>query len=548
MADTLDMTPGPQVPLSTTAALSAAAQGLAAGAYHDDPVTAVVGLHENLAGGYKNRWRLMRPNMGEAFSVAVTGRMLGAGRKPLIQAPGVNPEIVLGHCLSAIAERRRRDGQLAAIMLVFGVLFLPGALLWLGAFQLRAMTGRGDASQAGGGFLRQLPMVAMIGLTAVLLLVPPFTGPLSWYARFVTLAPVLGALLAHRVCLRSSQQLRARWKGLLDGSLVGSTTPTTVPTQPGDRASRAAAELKAVEAEQRTNYMYYAGDKGILGVGPRRGYWTVSERIRPADDRGVLPFQTWDLTTAIKQRLADLRQTPFIVGDSPRPEVEDWLVESIGAGAGEVTRPKSTDVQGYRISNAGLQAACNEQRFGGGPRHYVATQYQLFKGQLVVTLLTHVSRLHDTLRIDVSLHVLGPVHGLFTTAPAVPEKTVPDGLRPWKERKVQLPIVTWDEVIRLCVRATLFWAPHIRDWLGGRLPLPEPFGLRHAWATSPAGNRFMADDVERSVAPVVRAVLEGVVQVLRSHNVDVTPFVDRLGVVNGTMQSITPGTPDTVVL
>ncbi|MFD0328005.1 hypothetical protein ACFQZC_06605 [Streptacidiphilus monticola] len=62
--------------------------------------------------------------------------------------------------------------------------------------------------------------------------------------------------------------------------------------------------------------------------------------------------------------------------------------------------------------------------------------------------------------------------------------------------------------MRLAVRApfTHFeWSVGLLGWLGGTLKLPEPFGLRSAWASKPWNNRFMADDAIRVSVPVLRA-------------------------------------------
>ena len=63
--------------------------------------------------------------------------MLGGGRKPLIQSFGTEPQTVVEHCLAATRIRKERDTRLTAVMVVCGLLFLPGLLLWLLAFQLR---------------------------------------------------------------------------------------------------------------------------------------------------------------------------------------------------------------------------------------------------------------------------------------------------------------------------------------------------------------------------------------------------------------------------
>ncbi len=75
-------------------------------------------------------------------------------------------------------------------------------------------------------------------------------------------------------------------------------------------------------------------------------------------------------------------------------------------------------------------------------------------------------------------------------------------------------------MVRLAVRAPLTWFPPVLDFLGGKLVLPEPFGLRHVWAEAPWKHRFMADDAIRAATPVMRAVHAATVKMLEEHGVD----------------------------
>ncbi|GAA4959481.1 hypothetical protein GCM10023238_27920 [Streptomyces heliomycini] len=52
--------------------------------------------------------------------------------------------------------------------------------------------------------------------------------------------------------------------------------------------------------------------------------------------------------------------------------------------------------------------------------------------------------------------------------------------------------------MRLAARAAADLVSAAAVWLGGKLSLPEPFGLRHAWADKPWRHRFMADDALRA--------------------------------------------------
>ena len=92
---------------------------------------------------------------------------------------------------------------------------------------------------------------------------------------------------------------------------------------------------------------------------------------------------------------------------------------------------------------------------------------------------------------------------------------------------MKLPLVDADEVVRLAARAPLTWYPPLLNWLGGKLVLPEPFGLRHAWADQPWRHRFMADDALRAATPVLRVVHAAAIRVLEENGVDTEKFGNR---------------------
>jgi hypothetical protein len=136
------------------------------------------------------------------------------------------------------------------------------------------------------------------------------------------------------------------------------------------------------------------------------------------------------------------------------------------------------------------------------------------------------------------------VHGLFTTGPAAKEKEVQKSLRFWETRKVKLPLVDADEVVRLAARAPLTWYPPLLNWLGGSIGLPEPFGLRHAWADQPWRHRFMADDALRAATPVLRVVHNAAIKVLKDNGVDTEKFGSRAGFLSGAVQDASPRKAD----
>lgn len=535
---------GPQVPRTGDGGQTPTF-ALASAAYRDNEAEEILTANNEWHASQvaKPRIGLFRPNLGEAFSRAVIDRMLGSGRAPLIQSFGVQPQVVVEHALAAHHIRRERDNWLTALMALC-VLFLPGLLMWLLVFQVRTTMARREDRRAGA---LATALLAGVGVLALLFLIRlPFDGFWGWYARASVVAPVLGWFWAKRICERTAKDLRARWDGLLSGSSVGAKVPETVPSSPGETAAEELRQsLARLSAEQQSNSVFYAGPKGILGMGTRWGSWQLAEELVPADpEREIHPFRSWDVIKAIHDRLRLLERGPLNTGGFPTPSVRHWVVTPVGENATSVSRPEGTDVEAYQVKPHAMQEICNKQQFGAGDRHYLGVQWTLWDGQLVLTMLITVTVLHETLRIEVTGHALGPVHGLFTTKPAAKEKQVQKSVKFWETRTVTLPLVDSDEVVRLAARAPLTWYPPLLYWLGGKLSLPEPFGLRHAWADRPWRHRFMADDALRAATPVLRAVHTAAIKVLEENGVDTEKFGARSSSLSASVQEAAPKKAD----
>ncbi|MFD7550039.1 hypothetical protein ACFV0R_02555 [Streptomyces sp. NPDC059578] len=548
MADGFDFTPGAQVPLSGSSGQTAATTALASAAYRDSPIEDIKQadneLYQSGVDGGRPWASLFAPNLGEAFSRAIQVRMLGGGRAPLIQSFGIDPQAVVEHALAASRIRKHRDSWLTAIMALCGFVFLPGLLGWLLVFQVRRwVNGSSDkrASTLGTALLIGVGVFA-----ALLLWKLPFTGFWPWYARAAIVAPVIGWLWAKQICERTAQDLRSRWDGLLSGGGVGAKIPESVPTHPNQTAAEALRQgLARLGAEQQSNSVFYAGPKGILGMGTRWGSWQLAEDLVSREPgKEIHPFRSWDVVRAIHDQLRMLTRGPLHTGGFPTPSIRHWIVTPIGEGAKGVSRPSGTDVDAYQIKSHEIQRICNEQQFGSGDRHYLGVQFVLWDGQLVITMMITVTVLHETLRIEVTGHALGPVHGLFTTPSSPKTKSVSKAIRFWETRTVNLPLIEPDEVVRLAARAPLTWYPPLLDWLGGKMSLPEPFGLRHAWASQPWRHRFMADDALRAATPVLRVVHAAALKVLDENGVDTDKFGARSAFLSGAVQDPSPRKAD----
>ncbi|MGW8888189.1 hypothetical protein [Streptomyces sp. NPDC055749] len=549
--DGFDFSPGAQIPLQGSAGQAVATNALASAAYRDSPVEEILKANnewhksEVKAGDSKLfKSAYFKPNLGEAFSRAVQERMLGGDRKALIQSFGTDPQTVVEHCLSATGLRKARDTRLTLVTAVFGFVFLPGLLLWVLAFRLRDYLNKSKdtAFRALGGLL-----LAVFGIGALLLLVMlPVDGLLALYLRGMIIAPVIGWLLAKRIAESSAKDMRSRWEGLLSGAGVIAKIPDSVPKNPNETAREALRQgLEKLSAEQQSNSVFYAGPKGVLGMGTRWGSWQLAEELVPKDPtKEIHQFRSWDLIRVIHDQLKMLERGPLNTGGFPTPAVKHWIVSPVGENADSVSRPEGEDVATFQVKPHEIQRICNHQQFGSGNRHYLGVQFTLWDGQLVITMMITVTVLHETLRIEVTGHALGPVHGLFLTKPEAETKTVNKAVRFWETRKVTLPLVKANEVVRLALRAPFTWYPPLLDYLGGKIVLPEPFGLRHAWAAQPWNHRFMADDAIRAAAPVLRAVHSAALRVLEENGVDTERFDNRSMILSGLVQDPAPRKAD----
>ncbi|MEW1888362.1 hypothetical protein [Streptomyces sp. IBSBF 3010] len=546
-----DFSPGAQIPLQGSAGAAVATNALASAAYRDSPVEEILKANSEWhksevkagrSGFLKSDY--FKPNLGEAFARAVQERMLGGARKDLIQSFGTDPQTVVEHCLSANSLRKQRDTRLTAVTVLFGFLFLPGMLLWVIAFRLRdgfAKTKDRLLTTLGNSLL------PLVGIGVVVLMIRlPLTGLLALYLRAMLVAPVIGWYIAKRIAESSARDMRARWEGLLSGGGVTAKIPESVPKNPSETAREALRQgLEKLSAEQQSNSVFYAGPKGILGMGTRWGSWQLAEDLVPKEPgKEIHQFRSWDVIRVIHDQLKLLERGPLNTGGFPTPSVNHWIVTPIGENADAVTRPQGEDVATYQIKPHEIQRICNHQQFGGGNRHYLGVQFTLWDGQLVITMMITVTVLYETLRIEVTGHALGPVHSLFTSKPAAKTRTVNKTVRFWETRDITLALVDAHEVTRLALRAPFTWYPPLLDYLGGKIALPEPFGLRHAWAEKPWRHRFMADDAMRAATPVLRVVHNAAIKVLEEHGVDTERFNSRSSVLSGLVQQPSPGKAD----
>ncbi|GJF27548.1 hypothetical protein KNE206_02480 [Kitasatospora sp. NE20-6] len=534
----LDMTPGAQIPRTDVGPQTAATQALSSAAYRDGSFRE---LGDKLGATLKNgKFELFRPSVGEAFSRAVIDRTLPAKRNPLVPSFGTDVRMVVEHCLAAQELRNARDRQLTLVTLVCGVLFLPGALVWLAAFQARAVVKKSHPAREG--FYGTLALLAAAALAVLFVVRPPFAGPWTLYFRLMMLAPVVGWFVAKRICLRSTVELRSRWGGLLDGGVVAATVPKAVPRDDLDRkATDLRASLERLTAEQETNIQHYAGKKGILGAGMRWVTVEMNEDLRPADGQADFrTFHRWDLARKIAERLGGVAASEVPGGTMPHVSVHHWVVQDLPEGADEIGRPGTPEMDGYRMRDFGIQQIANRQTIGTDTDALVAAQLVLHNGQVVATVTVKITILGRNLRVSAYGHALGPINGLFTGKPKPRETKVPKTGKFWEERTIVHPLVDDDEVVRQAVRAPLMRIPGLLTWLGGSLALPEPFCLRQAWTDPTWNRRAMSDSVLYTAQPLFNAVQAATIEFLADHDVDVDRFTNRSNISRSENQAVRP--------
>ena len=537
---TFDFSPGAQIPITAAAPQTAATAALSSGAYRDTPFDDLAKLNENVT-QKPGRFPWLAPDFGEAFCDAVLNRTTAVSRKPLVRSFGIDPRIVVEHCLEAQALRKQRDKRLTVVALIFGLLFLPGTLLWLGAFEFRRRT-NGKQSAYGAAAL------VLVALIAALLIWHPFwNGFGGIYLRAMMIAPIVGWFIDERICLVTARQLRTRCGELIAGGAVGPVVPSAVPIGPEDaKAENLRKQLAALAAEQETNCLHEAGTRGILSLGQSWGNWELAEQLDPPQDVAeIRAFHPWDVIRKIEERLKLLTRSPLATGGMQSIKVEHWMIQDLGSGATEIKNPSGPEMDGSRMRLSAMAEAANKQRIGAsGPRHYLGAQFVLHEGQLIVTLLIYVSAAGQTLRVSVHGYALGPLAKSFTGGPRSLEVKQPVQGKPWKETTKNLPMVKRTEVVRLAVRAPFTSTPDILSWLGGTLKLPEPFGLRSAWATSPWGNRSYREDAMNASAPVLRAVHQATLEFLAEHDVETDRFKNRSLMLSAEIQSAKPPKDD----
>ena len=337
-------------------------------------------------------------------------------------------------------------------------------------------------------------------------------------------APVIGWVWAKRICEPYRQgPARPLGEPALRRRRAAPRSPRPCPQTPArPRAERSAPGLAKLAAEQQSNSVFYAGPKGILGMGTRWGSWQLAEELIPREaGKEIHPLPQ------LGRHPADPRPAPHA---GARPAAHRRLPHPLGTALDRL--PDRRGRQGGRTARrrGGRGLTDQEPRDAADLQRAAVRQRQpALSGRPVRALgrpvgdhhADHRHRAARTLRIEVTGHALGPVHALFTSGPQAKTKEVDKRVKFWETPEVKLPLVEsrarWS-AWPCAHRCT--WFPPLLDYFGGKLTLPEPFGLRHAWAEKPWRHRFMADDAMRAATPVLRVVHSAAMKVLEENGVN----------------------------
>ena len=243
--------------------------------------------------------------------------MLGGGRKPLIQSFGTEPQAVVEHCLAANRIRKERDTRLTAVMVLFGLLFLPGLLLWLR--RLPAPRGRSPKREDKRAGALGTALLVAVGVLAVLFLIKlPFSGFWALYAARHDRRPGR-RLVAGQADLRAHREGPARPLGRpagrrrrrRQGPRGGARQPRTRP-----RAEQLRQDLAKLTAEQQSNSSSTPAPRAYSA-------WA------PAGAAGSSP-RSWSPTRA-RQGDPPVPQLGRHTGD-PRPAAACWSAARCNTG------------------------------------------------------------------------------------------------------------------------------------------------------------------------------------------------------------------------
>ncbi|MFF4014166.1 hypothetical protein [Streptomyces sp. NPDC001843] len=487
--------------------LPSATSALSSGAYRVLPFTC---LDETFPSAVRTQGKLtlFRPDFGEALTRAFLTRIFSEQAAPLVPSFGVRLDDVIDHSLHAAALRRRRDRILTAFALITGWAFLPGALVWIVGLVLRGALSRAGATIAG----RLLPFT-LVAAAACLLVAAPTrrTGPVCWYAAAALVVPAVGWLLSRHVALRTADALRSSALAAL-GDHPGALNPGDAGHE--QVGSRRIAEL---QAQQRGNMLFASDDsrEQVFGIGRKWGQWTMVTPLVPAPGRSGMAFHNFDFAEALERSFGTPQDRG---GDAPEAVVRHVAVFPGTPQGRPLTRPTGPEYDGYGISASALRSICGVGHVPGDPRHAVCVQQFLHDGQILSTFLVSSVLEGATLHVIVRAYALGPLSAVLNRSPRRVWGQVLRAARHWQ---TESPIDD-AELVRLLARAPFsLLSARLLDWLGGRLVLPEPFGLRSAAAQHPFTQGSFADDILRGASPVLRQVHAAVVGFLGEHEMDV---------------------------
>ncbi|AXI80942.1 hypothetical protein [Peterkaempfera bronchialis] len=497
----------------------------------------------------------------EVFARRVVEEVLADEFSAVAPSVGVDLEAVARHCLAARELRNRRDLRLAAAsaaVLLFGPLWLPlGALAVNAAARMAARESdrsstRGDSGQAGVAALGRAGV-----LLALLLLLGAFAGaglssvPMPAVLRWLTGSYLLGLPALLVLCAATASALRVlvdhtfTIDRLLRTSLRREVFSAADAPAPAARKTWVTERLAAVRRAQDGNVTVYSGYTPYIGFAAAQSSWSLAVPILPPAAPGglggprddVTDFTVVDLLDHLRTRLRDIADRH---GALPLPEggartaellVEDRVFVN-GATLADDDRFFEEDqvipcarIAPEMVSDIALHP-------DGTARHHLGVHVPLWGGEVVPSVLLHLSATEQTLHLRCGTHVVGPVPAAYRTVDRLPARSTPQ----WRRRLLVQALGQAGGALLAALpaawRHARFEARQARRALRDLRALQQDpafdygarYSIRELALSTEYHNYFQVVDGARVIAAVERHVLAGVRDFLEEHGVDTADF------------------------
>ncbi|TYK46189.1 hypothetical protein [Actinomadura decatromicini] len=370
--------------------------------------------------------------LDEKFADRVVEEVLADEISAVAPSPDVDLEAVARHCLAAREIRYPRDLKLAG---AFGVVALFAPLWLLFVAFLASAVGQADRQRTLGARGRRQPderALLRVGFQAgwivlvAFMLVAMFSqlhlnSILSWlfgmymFGVPAVLASVGAALYASMTMMRYDLATDELLRTSLSREAFACPALPLVP-----RRDWIKDRLAAIRQAQDGNVTVYSGYTPFMGFANAHSSWRLAVPLLPAErPAGVprpdapTPFSVAELVDHVRDRLGAAVERDGAPGTGDAGASGSLLIEdrvfADGATIGDDERFMSIYALApvMRLSSDAVHEIILNPT--GTVRHYLAVHLPLWGGDVVPSVFLHFSTVGDTLHLQCSNHVLGPV-------------------------------------------------------------------------------------------------------------------------------------------